>query len=184
MSLQYEDLRIATTTTSEDESPEFITREFTLAPDIASSFGIPTSTDVHATSKTIHLRTRDITLEEGGSAATLSEGQVTVTKMFNPATSLPYLFIAFSYNVTSRGYRTGTGVGGEVPAGITQGLFFKDRDGGIIWSWGFPGQELTIHCGDDLHQSYHIVRSYDDVSWFDLWARVRWQFNDGFVWGC
>jgi hypothetical protein len=71
---------------------------------------------------------------------------VTVTKMFDPATSLPHLFIAFSYNVTSHGYST--------------------------------------HCGDDLHQSYHIVRSYDDVSWFDLWARVRWQFSDGFVWGC
>ena len=150
---------------------------YKIGPDLAAFAGpgvVLTGGD--AITKTIHMHDRDFVFGDGsGSGFRLTEMSVTVTKMTHPSTGRIYLSIFFNYSKTSLGWRTGAGPGQTV--GVPQGLYFRNKDGGTIWSWGFPADEILVRCGDNqVFKSHHIVSDID-LSWFEVWKKVGHRFS-------
>lgn len=146
-------------------------RELQIGPDAATALGFPVLADFAAQSKTLTFQGR---LTVGGApAATLDDATVTVTLMANPQTGVPFLFITFSYLATSQGFRTGRGAPTGEPLGMPQGLFFKNQSGGVMYSWGFPGDDFRLECSWNREFRYHIIREYNFVGWFDLWSGIE-----------
>lgn len=144
-----------------------------IAPDVAAFLNLPTLTDapLPAASKTMKFQGK---LFAGGTqAATLDEATVTVTRSTNPTTGVPFLFITFSYLATSQGFRTGKGGSSGEPLGMLHGLYFKNQSGGTMYSWGFPYDDFRLECGWNHEHRYHVIREYNLVDWFDLWAGVE-----------
>jgi hypothetical protein len=104
----------------------------------------------------------------------LEDATVTVTKMTAPATGLPFLNINFSYLITSHGWRTGMSAD-EAPS-LTQGMYFNNDDGGAMYTWGFPYQDISIRCDSRRVHRLHRWSEERYVSWFDLWnGRLKHQ---------
>jgi hypothetical protein len=149
-------------------------KRFTLSAELQEVLGLPKlATPYDAQSKTQYFPQTPITLDSTGAlAATLDQMTVTVTKMSNPSSGAPMLLINFSYLVTSDGRRTGQNPGETVD--LDQGLFFLNSSGGTMYSWGFPWDGVIIRCGWNGNPSYHVIREYQWVDWFDLWASTRY----------
>jgi hypothetical protein len=147
-------------------------REMRIGAEAAALLGFPsTHGPVTVGSKTLTFQGK---LFVGGTqAATLDDATVTVTREANPSTGAPFLFITFQYLMTSLGWRSGRGAPTGEPLGMTQGLYFLNQAGGTMYSWGFPYDDLVVQCGWNREPRYHVIRDYDFVDWFDLWAGVQ-----------
>lgn len=165
-------------------SDEMVHNDFAVGHDISNLLGIEHHPERSATSKTIKMRDRDILATDDTVLASLSGMSTTVTKMTDPHDGAQWLFIAFTYRVTSRGWRTGHGSGAGETLGVTHGLYFLNRDSGPIFSWGFPYQDFTTECGWENHVGYYIIRDRDYVSWFSDWRRVSWRLGSGYFYPC
>ncbi len=88
---------------------------------------------------------------------------------------------ALDDNITEHRYKIGPDLaafaGPGQTVGVPQGLYFRNKDGGTIWSWGFPADEILVRCGDNqVFKSHHIVSDVD-VSWFEVWKKVGHRFS-------
>ncbi|MCB9441739.1 MAG: hypothetical protein H6523_16005 [Mycolicibacterium sp.] len=157
--------------------------QYKITPEMTALLG-PAAAHVgsDASSKTIRMHDRDFVFDDGDIGCTLTDMAVTVTKMFYPTSGQPYLQIFFNYSVTSRGWRTGSGLGPEA-AGVLHGLSFLNRDGGTMWAWGFPYDGLRVDCGWIRHPRTHHIVSNVDVGWFELWKKVSYSMY-GTLYSC
>ena len=119
----------------------------------------------------------------GGLMATLDDAAVTVTKMTESATGNPFLLITFNYYVTSHGFRSGLGLSaGEPP--LTHGLFFKNDEGGAMFQWGFPNNDLVVKCDWNRKFRSYTFQVHDYIDWFDIWNRRLSYRVDGGMYEC
>jgi hypothetical protein len=158
---------------------DMVYNNVTVGPDASTLLGLEHDPQRSATTKTIKMRDRDILATDDTVLASLSGMSTTVTKMTDPHDHSHWLFIAFTYRVTSRGWRTGRGTLAGETLGVPHGLYFLNRDSGPVFSWGFPYQDFTTDCGWVNHQAYYPIRDHDSVSWFSDWHRVSWRLSDG-----
>jgi|GEM_PF-5471578 len=155
------------------ETADMAPHDLEIGADSASLLGLPVLTDAPlvAQSKTMSFQGK---LFVGSTqSGTLDEATVTVTRMANPQTGVPFLFITFGYFATSLGWRTGRGGSSGEPLGMPHGLYFNNQAGGTMYSWGFPYDDFRLECGWNRQYRYHVIREYNFVSWFDLWAGVQ-----------
>jgi hypothetical protein len=169
---------------SETLRDEMVHNDFMVGSDITDLLGIEHHPARSATTKKIKMRDRDILATDDTVLASLSGMSTTVTKMTDPHDGAQWLFIAFTYLVTSRGWRTGRGWPSGEPLGIPHGLYFLNQDGGPIFSFGFPTQDFTTDCGWNNHLVYYPIRDHDYVSWFSDWRRVSWRLSEGWFYPC
>jgi hypothetical protein len=155
---------------------EHVHNDYKVGPDLADLLGLGDDASVSATTKTIKMRDRDILATDNTVLASLSGMSTTVTQMTDPHDGAQWLFIAFKYLVTARGWHT--------DPSITHGLYFLNRDSGPIFSWGFPYQDFTVQCGWNNHLGYYLIRDHDYVSWFRDWHRVSWRLSEGLFYPC
>lgn len=166
-------------------SEETVHDDFVVGHDISDLLGIEHHPQRSATTRTIKMRDRDILATDNTVLASLTGMSTTVTKMTDPHDGTHWLFIAFGYRVTSRGWRTGRGSLSGETLGVPHGLYFLNRDGGPMFSWGFPYQDFTTDCGWDNHEAYYVIRDRDYVSWFEEWRKVSWRLaGGGFFYPC
>ena len=89
------------------------------------------------------MRQCDVLAADDTVLASLSGMSTTVTKMTEPHDGTQWLFIAFTYQVTSRGWRTDE-AGRLVSRSASHMVcYFFNQDGGPIFSWGFPARDFT-----------------------------------------
>lgn len=156
----------------EDSDDEMVESTIKVTPDVLRILGEEeTLADTHgpAESRTIHLRDRDLKTHDGVAVCRLTNPVLTVTRMTNHTTGLPYLFFTFKYNVTTLGYKA--------PRQIVQSMEFWNADGGTIFQWGFDGMLQSLNCDDDNRLESWVWRWDRDVDWFDLWRRCRWRHH-------
>jgi hypothetical protein len=158
--------------------------DFLIGPDIADLLGMEHGPTRSAATKTIKMRDRDVLATDNTVLASLSGMSTTVTKVTDPHGGADWLFIAFTYLVTSRGWRTGRGWPTGEPLGIPHGLYFLNRDGGPIYSYGFPARDFTTDCGWTNHMVYLPFSDHDQVSWFSDWHKVSWRLSEGWFYPC
>ncbi len=101
----------------------------------------------------------------------LDDVTYTVTKLDPQGT--PFLFISLSYMATSKGVQTLDGYT-WAHGGFSTGSFsvyFKNRDGGIIYLWN-GGPNFQLKCG--WQQEFQVFKTEDHtyVDWFDVWEFV------------
>ena len=165
--------------------PEILTDEetlvendFELNPKIGDLIGLaPHEAAYSANSRTIKMRDRKIMATDDTVLASLTGMSTTATKMTDPHDGTLSLFITFRYLVTAHGYQTG-------PGGLLHSLYFMNRDGGIMFSHGFPYQDFTLKCGWVNHQGYYVIREPNYVSWFDEWRKVRYSWGESTFYPC
>jgi hypothetical protein len=157
-------------------SDEPVRNDFAVGHDFTDLLGLADHGPTSSTTKTIKMRDRDIVATDNTVLASLSGMSTTVTKMTDPHDGAQWLFIAFTYLLTSRGWHT--------EQSIPQGLYFLNQDSGPIFSWGFPYNDFTVACGWNQHMAYYPVRDHDYVSWFSDWHRVSWRLNEGSFYSC
>jgi hypothetical protein len=145
------------------------------AADLLGLPGLTTDAPLTAQSKTMSFTGK--LFVAGAQVAQLDEATVTVTRMANPSTGAPFLFITFSYLATSMGWRSGRGWPTSEPLGMPHGLYFKNSAGGTMYSWGFPYDDFRLDCNWNRQARYHVIREYTFVGWFDLWAGVEHRVN-------
>jgi hypothetical protein len=126
---------------TETLSDELVHNDFTNGIEITDLLGIYHHPGRSATTKTIKMRDRDILATDNTLLASVSGMSTTVTKMTNPHDGAHWLFIAFTYLVTSRGWRTGRGWGSGEPLGVPHGLYFLNRT--AVRSSGGSSQRMT-----------------------------------------
>ena len=148
--------------------------DYTVGHDVTDLMGLPHDAPPNATTKTIRMHDRDIIATDGTLLASLSGMSTTVTKMTDPHDGAQWLFIALTYLVTAHWGH----------ANIPQGLYFKNRDGGPIWSWGFPYNDFRAECGWNNHMAYFPFKDTTGVSWFSDWNKVSWRLSEGFFYPC
>ncbi|MEA2361862.1 MAG: hypothetical protein QOD71_1007 [Thermoleophilaceae bacterium] len=144
-----------------------------IQPDAAAILGLRLATDAPFTAQSKTMSFQGKLFVGSTQAATLDEATVTVTRMANPSTGAPFLFITFSYLATSMQFRTGRGAPTGEPLGMPHGLYFKNSAGGTMYSWGFPYDDFRLECNWNHEHRYHVIREYTFVDWFDLWAGVQ-----------
>lgn len=152
---------------------ELAPKEIELGPNVIDFLNLPIAVEGPATAATRSMTFQGKLFAGGTHAATLDEATVTVTRMANPSTGVPFLLITFGYFATSLGWRTGKGSAAGEAGSMLHGLYFKNSAGGTMWSWGFPYDDFRLSCGWNREWRYHVIRDYDYVSWFDLWAGVE-----------
>lgn len=163
---------------------EMVHNDFAVGHDISNLLGIDHHPERSATSKTIKMRDRDILATDDTVLATLTGMSTTVTKMTDPHGGTDWLFIAFTYRVTSQGWRTGRGALSGETLGIPHGLYFLNRDGGPMFSYGFPARDFTTGCGWVNHLEYYPFPDRNAVSWFSEWRKVSWRLSEGYFYAC
>ncbi len=103
----------------------------------------------------------------------LDDVTYTVTKMDPQGT--PFLFISLSYTATSKGWATHSysiPLHGGGPYTTAQfWVYFKNRDGGIIYIWT-GNAKFALECG--WQQEFQVFNTEDHtyVDWFDVWESV------------
>lgn len=88
---------------------ETVHDDFVVGHKISDLLGMEHHPQRSANTKTIKMRDRDILATDDTVLASLTGMSTTVTKMTDPHDGTHWLFIAFGYRVTSRGWRTGRG---------------------------------------------------------------------------
>jgi hypothetical protein len=161
----------------EDSDDAMTERTVEVSPDTLQILGLPTAANTHgpASSRTIHLRDRDLLRHSGVAVCRLTSPVLTVTRMTNAA-GLPYLLFTFRYQVTSLGF--------SAPGLITQSMEFWNAEGGTIFQWGFDAMQQGLLCDDDHREESWIWSWSRDVDWFDLWRRCRWRHHHWTVEQC
>lgn len=171
------DARYGSTAEILTDEESLVHNDFKINPSVGDLLGLaPHDSPYDANSKTIPMRDRQIVATDDTVLASLTGMSTTVTKMTDPHDGTLSLFITFRYLVTAHGYRSG--------GGLLHGLYFLNRDGGIMYSWGFPYQDLNVGCGWVNHQAYYIIREHDYVSWFDEWRKVRYTWGESTFYPC
>ena len=111
--------------------------------------------------------------------AILDDVKVTATKFSNPQ-GVFNVRVYLEYFVTSHGYRTGRGAPTGEPLGAPQGLYFKNRNGGTIHSWGFPYNDFILRCDWNRQYRMHTFTDTNFVNWFDVWEGVEHRVQGSF----
>jgi hypothetical protein len=150
--------------------------EVTIGPDINRLLG-GTDEPAHGDSKTLTFSTT-LNATDGTPLAALNNVSTTVTRMTVPATGRPFLNFYLTYYATSLGWRTGSGLGEDQRP--LHGLYFKNAQHGVMYSWGFPAQDFEIECGwNNQFRLYHWTEQ-NFVSWFDEWEHIHYDVQGSF----
>ena len=165
-----------------------VLQEIEINRDVARIFGLPLlHHTVSVQSKTMTFQGKLFTAAQEP-IATLDEARVTVTRMTNPQTHVPFLVVSLDYFATSHGFRTGDGkliiqspsLTSHEPYKTPQWLYFKNQAGGVMHTWWAGNNSFELQCGwNREHQLVGYTESYF-VDWFDLWEGVTHEVRGAF----
>jgi hypothetical protein len=139
---------------TETLSEEMVHNDFTIGTEITDLLGIYHHPARSATTKTIKMRDRDILATDNNLADVRERNVHDRNQDDRPHAGAHWRFIAFTYLVTSRGWRTGRGWRSGEPLGVPHGLYFLNQDSGPNFWWGFPENDFTTDCGWNNHMVY------------------------------
>ena len=142
-----------------------------IEPAVAGAFGLHTlDQTLPAETKTMRFQGKLFVGGRPEPVAILDDVTVTATRMGNPQTGLPILWLSVSWLATSLGWRTTKDYvhEGGWPSST---LYFKNASGGIVLSWSL--QALELDCGADhkFHLETKVESTY--VGWFDVWGGIQ-----------
>lgn len=164
--------------------------EIKLHPEIAAVFGIkPLSNyDFIAQTKTMAFSQGHLATDSGEPIGTLNDVTVTVTRMADPNTKIPFLFISLDYFATSEGFRTGDGKLIILSSSsythesykAPQYLYFKNGSGGVMYTAYLGNYSFELECGwNKMHQLFTFAE-HNFIDWFDLWEGFQHEVKGTF----
>lgn len=166
---------------SDDEGPP-AARSIEVGSDFAAMLGLPAA-DAPTTADTKTRRFHDRTIgDDVDTFATVKDRTVTATRMVNLESGIPFLLLSYAYTISSTGWRTGRGPTAQEESGAPHRIVFRNRDGGIMYSWGLTPQ-LVLDCGWQARPETRFYAERYAIGWFDFWATSTY-YVDGWFYPC